>query len=292
MYNYLAVKDTIFKSNITLNCKGKLIEFDTPIIMGIVNTTPDSFYKGSRNKSIEDALEITKQFVKQEVDIIDVGGYSSRPGAQEINELEELNRVIPVIKAIKHHFPDLIISIDTFRPKVARLALIEDADIINDISGGQFDTSIFKVASEFSAPYIMMHMRGTPKNMQSKTQYKHLIKTLILFFSKQIKMAQNFGVKDIIVDPGLGFSKTLEQNYDIIKHLDLFNVLDKPILVGASRKSMLYKFLDITPDESLNATSIINTIALTNGAHILRVHDVREAMELKKIFTFLNRTIE
>lgn len=277
------MKDTIFNSNITLNYQGKLIEFDTPIIMGIVNTTPDSFYEGSRVESTNQIIEQVNQFVKEGVDIIDVGGYSSRPGADEVSEEEEINRILPAIKLIRQTFKNLLISIDTFRPNVAKIALENGANIINDISGGQFDEQIFNIASTYSAPYIMMHMRGTPQNMQNNTHYEHLIKELVYFFSKQIQTAQNNGVKDIIIDPGLGFSKTLEQNYEIIKHLDLFKVLDKPILIGASRKSMLYKLLDISADESLNATTVINTIALLNGANILRVHDVKEAVELKKI---------
>ena len=277
------MKDTIFNSNITLNCQGKLIEFDTPIIMGIINTTPDSFYKGSRVESTNQIIEQVNQFVKEGVDIIDVGGYSSRPGADEVSEEEEISRILPAIKLIRQTFKNLLISIDTFRPNVAKIALENGANIINDISGGQFDEQIFNIASTYSAPYIMMHMRGTPQNMQNNTQYEHLIKDLVYFFSKQIQTAQKNGIKDIIVDPGLGFSKTLEQNYEIIKHLDLFKVLDKPILIGASRKSMLYKLLNISANESLNATTVINTIALLNGANILRVHDVKEAVELKKI---------
>ena len=278
------MKDTIFNSNITLNYQGKLIEFDTPIIMGIVNTTPDSFYEGSRVESTNQIIEQVNQFVKEGVDIIDVGGYSSRPGADEVSEEEEINRILPAIKLIRQTFKNLLISIDTFRPNVAKIALENGANIINDISGGQFDEQIFNIASTYSAPYIMMHMRGTPQNMQNNTHYEQLIKELVYFFSKQIQTAQKNGVKDIIIDPGLGFSKTLEQNYEIIKHLDLFKVLDKPILIGASRKSMLYKLLDISADESLNATTVINTIALLNGANILRVHDVKEAVELKKTY--------
>ncbi len=277
------MKDTIFNSNITLNCQGKLIEFNTPMIMGIINTTPDSFFEDSRTQSIDLILKQVSQFINEGVDVVDIGGYSSRPGADDVTEQEEINRILPAIIAIRKAHPNLIISIDTFRPTVAEVALKNGANIINDISGGLLDTSIFKIASDYTAPYIMMHMKGTPKNMQNNTQYQHLIKDLVYFFSKQIQLAQQFGVKDIIIDPGLGFSKTLDQNYEIIEHLDLFKVLEKPILIGASRKSMLYKLLDITPKEALNATTIINTIALLNGANILRVHDVKEAVEVKKI---------
>ncbi len=277
------MKDTIFNSNISLNCQGKLIEFNEPIIMGIINTTPDSFYKDSRIQSNKLILQQIDTFIKEGVDVIDIGGYSSRPGADDVDEQEEINRILPAITSIKKKFPNLLISIDTFRPQVAKIALENGANIINDISGGQYDDSIFKIAADFSAPYIMMHMRGTPKTMQSLTQYNHLIKDLIYFFSEQIQLAQKQGVKDIIIDPGLGFGKTLNQNYEIIKYLELFKVLEKPILIGASRKSMLYKLLNTTPENSLNATSVINTFALLNGANILRVHDVKEAVEVKKI---------
>jgi dihydropteroate synthase len=282
------VKDTIFNSNITLNCQGKLIEFDKPIIMGIINATPDSFFEGSRNQSSTQLLNQVKNFVNEGVDIVDIGGYSSRPGADEVNENNEINRVLPAIKLIKNKYPKLLISIDTFRPSVAKIALENGANIINDISGGQFDEKIYKIASDFSAPYIMMHMRGTPQNMQTKTTYNHLIKDIIFYFSEKIQLAQKLGVKDIIIDPGLGFSKTLDQNYEIIKHLDLLKVLEKPILIGASRKSMLYKLLNTSANEALNATTVINTIALMNGAHILRVHDIKEAVELKKIYSKIN----
>lgn len=277
------MKDTIFNSNISLNCQGKLIEFDEPIIMGIINTTPDSFFEDSRVQSTDLILQQVSTFIKEGVDIVDIGGYSSRPGAEDVSEQEEINRILPAIIAIRKTHPNLIISIDTFRPKVAEKALSEGANVINDISGGQYNSHIFEVASDFNAPYIMMHMKGTPQTKATQTQYNHLIKDLIYFFSKQIQLAQKHGVKDIIIDPGLGFSKTLNQNYEIIKHLDLFKVLEKPILIGASRKSMLYKLLDITPKESLNATTAINTLALLNGANILRVHDVKEAVEVKKI---------
>jgi len=282
------VKDTIFKSNITLNCQGKLIEFDKPIIIGIINATPDSFFEGSRIQSTNQLLNHVQNFVNDGVDIIDIGGYSSRPGAEEVEEDEEINRVLSVIKIIREKYPNLLISIDTFRPKIAKIALENGANIINDISGGQFDENIYKIASDFSAPYIMMHMRGTPQNMQNNTSYNHLIKDIIYYFSERIQLAQKAGVKDIIIDPGLGFSKTLDQNYEIIKHLDLFKVLEKPLLIGASRKSMLYKLLNTSAKDALNATTAINAIALMNGAHILRVHDVKEAVELKKIYSKIN----
>jgi dihydropteroate synthase len=282
------VKDTIFNSKISLNCQGILHEFDKPIIMGIINTTPDSFYEGSRKPNIDAVLEQANIFINQGVDIIDIGGYSSRPGAKDISEQEELERIITAIELIRKNFPNILISIDTFRPKVAKEALNSGANIINDITGGQFDSAIYKIAAQFSAPYIMMHMKGTPQNMQSNTTYKNLITDIIYFFSKQLKLAHQNGVKDIIIDPGLGFSKTIDQNYDILRQLDLFKVLEKPILIGASRKSMIYKLLNIDSKEALNGTTVLNTIALINGAQILRVHDVKEAVEVKTLYSKIN----
>lgn len=277
------MKDTVFSSEITLNCQGILHEFSNPLIMGIINTTPDSFFEDSRkNSSVEICTQASK-FISEGATIIDVGGYSSRPGAKDISETEELERVLPSIKSIRAAHPNILISIDTFRAKVAEKAIQAGANIINDISGGQAEPSIFKVAATYNAPFIMMHMKGTPQNMQQNTDYTNLLTDLISFFSRQIKVAKKHGVKDIIIDPGLGFSKTLDQNYDIISNLELLSILEYPILIGASRKSMLYKLLNITPSESLNATSIINTISLLNGAQILRVHDVKEAIEAKQI---------
>lgn len=256
--------------------------------MGIINTTPDSFFERSRSQSTNQLLNHVQKFVNEGVDIIDIGGYSSRPGAEEVEEDEEIYRVLSAIKIIRENHSNLLISIDTFRPKVAKIALENGANIINDISGGQFDENIYKIASDFSAPYILMHMRGTPQNMQNNTSYNHLIKDIIYYFSERIELAQKAGVKDIIIDPGLGFSKTLDQNYEIIKHLEQFKVLEKPLLIGASRKSMLYKLLNTSAKNALNATTAINAIALMNGAHILRVHDVKEAIELKKIYRKIN----
>jgi len=279
------VKDTVFNSKITLNCQGILHEFYNPLIMGIINTTPDSFFKDSRQNSPSTILTQVKKFISEGADIIDIGGYSSRPGATAISEKEEIERTAPVIQLIKEKFPNILISIDTFRAKVADTALSNGANIINDISGGHAEPEIFNISAKHAAPYIMMHMRGTPQNMQTKTDYTNLMKDLILFFSTQIEIAQKKGVKDIIIDPGLGFSKSLDQNYEIISKLSLLKSLDKPILIGASRKSLLYKLLNTTASNSLNATTSINTIALLNGAKILRVHDVKEAIEARTIVT-------
>lgn len=252
--------------------------------MGIINATPDSFFNESRKTNNDEILNQIEHFVKHNVDIIDIGGYSSRPGAKEVSEKEELSRVCGAISEIRKTYPSLLISIDTFRSNVANEALLAGANIINDISGGVQDSEIYKIAANHSAPYIMMHMRGTPANMQSKCDYDNLMKELIYFFSKQVRIAQDAGVNDIFIDPGLGFSKTLDQNYEIVSKLNLLHCLERPLLIGASRKSMLYKLLNTDANNALNATSIINTIALINGANILRVHDVKEANEARIIY--------
>lgn len=283
MTNYFDVKDTIFNSKKTLNCQGNLVLIDKPFIMGIVNATPDSFYSRSRNRQLDSAIQQVKKHLNEGADLIDLGGYSSRPGADDVSESEEINRLIPLIQEINTQFPGTIISIDTFRPKVAEACLKAGTHIINDITGGQFDESIYEVAANYQAPYILMHMRGTPKTMQQQTEYSDLIPDLIYYFSEKFEKALKAGVKDLILDPGLGFSKTLEQNYQIVKNLPQFSPMGAPVLIGASRKSMLYKLLDSSPEESLNATTVINTLALNNGADFLRVHDVKEAVECRKI---------
>ncbi|MCB9223222.1 MAG: dihydropteroate synthase [Crocinitomicaceae bacterium] len=251
--------------------------------MGILNATPDSFYSFSRvnEQSIVDAAG---EMLEDGADILDIGGYSSRPGADEVSEQEEIDRVIPAIESVLRSNPDIIISVDTFRPRVAKLALEAGAGIINDITGGQFDTDIFKVAGENMAPYILMHMRGTPQTMQKLTDYGNLMLEIQQYFSQQVKKAKDAGVKDILLDPGFGFSKTLDQNYQLMHHLDLLHLHDLPILVGISRKSMIYKKLGSNADQSLNGTTALNMFALTKGAGILRVHDVREAKETISLY--------
>ncbi len=253
--------------------------------MGIINSTPDSFYAESRKASIQNILSTTEEMINDGADIIDIGGYSSRPGAQHISTEEEIDRVIPSIKAIKSTFPDTIVSIDTFRSEVANAAILAGADMINDISGGISDPDIFNIAANHKAPVCIMHMRGTPQNMQSQTQYDYLLSDLILFFSRQVNLAKNAGVNDIIIDPGFGFSKTTDQNYELLNSLKQLKIINLPLLVGISRKSMLYKFLEIVPEEALNATTTANVIALINGANILRVHDVKPAKEAIQILS-------
>jgi dihydropteroate synthase len=282
------VKDTLFSSQLSFNTKGILREFSNPIVMGILNATPDSFYGKSRVENLEMAMEKAEKMIKDGASILDIGGYSSRPGASEVSEEEEIGRTAQLIKAIKKAHPKTLISIDTFRSKVALEAVKNGADIINDISGGQIDSEILNVAAKYCCPYILMHMRGTPATMMEHTNYDKLMSDLIHYFSVQIRKAVQAGVRDIIIDPGFGFSKTLDQNFDLLSQLDLFGVLGKPLLAGLSRKSMIYKTLNTSPEESLNGTTALNMIALKKGAMILRVHDVKAANEAIALHLKLN----
>mgnify|MGYP000247929863 FL=1 len=265
-----------------INCKGKLISFDTPKVMGILNITPDSFYSQSRTTPSE-VLHKAEQMLQEGATFVDIGGYSSRPNAQEVSEKEELQRVVPVVEALVKHFPEIRISVDTFRAEVARQSLEAGACIINDISAGQIDPTIWEVAAHYQVPYIAMHMRGTPQTMQTYTEYDKLTKDILYYFSEVKDKARQLKINDLIVDPGFGFSKTLAQNYELMQQLALFKALECPILVGISRKSMIYKLLDTTAEDALNGTTVLNTFALLHGADILRVHDVREAMECVRI---------
>lgn len=275
-------ENTKIRSNYSIRVHDKLIDLSTPVVMGIVNTTPDSFFAGSRTAVDKTFLDKIEKMIDEGVSIVDIGGYSSRPGAKDVSIEEEISRVVPAIQAIKKNFPDLVISIDTFRSEVADKALSNGAHIINDISGFQIDPKIIHVAAKHNAPYVLMHMRGTPQTMQNLTEYDNILKDIGLYFSEKIKQLHEVGVKDIILDPGFGFSKTLEQNYQLLNGIDYFNFLEKPILIGISRKSMIYKKINSTPDsiETLKKTIELNKIALSKGAQILRVHDVKEAFEL------------
>lgn len=267
-----------------ININGKLIDLTTPIVMGVVNITPDSFYSGSRITAVEQAVDRAVQIVNEGGTIIDVGGQSTSPASKMLSAKEELERVIPVLKAIRKELPDAIISIDTFYSDVAKSAVEQyGVNIINDISGGQIDDEMFDTVSRLQVPYILMHMRGTPQTMQQMTDYGNLIQELFYYFSKKIAELNALGVNDIIIDPGFGFSKTQDQNYQLMNYLKYFDTFDVPLLVGISRKSMIYKFLDITSEESLNGTTVLNTISLLSGAQILRVHDVKEAVECIKL---------
>ncbi len=274
----------------SLNINGCLKGYNRPQVMGIINVTPDSFYEGSRNINCRDVATRVERMLEDGVDFIDLGGYSSRPGGESVSIEEELNRVKIGLSAIRSVSRDIPVSVDTFRSEVARRSIVEwGADIINDISGGDLDTEMFDTISTLGVPYIMMHMRGCPENMQTFTDYNDVTSDVTLELSLKLQRLRLLGVSDVIIDPGFGFSKTLEQNYDLLRHLDVFTeAFDEPVLVGVSRKSMIYKALGISADEALNGTTVLNTISLVGGASFLRVHDVKEAVEAVKLYTKLN----
>ncbi len=267
----------------TINCKGTLVDLSSPKVMGILNITPDSFYDGGKYNNESDILFQTEKMLNDGATFIDVGAYSSRPGAKHISEDEELQRIVPVVSLLMNHFPEIIISIDTFRSKVALETIQNGAAIINDISGGNMDENMFPTIADLQVPYILMHMLGTPQNMQQNPKYKNIILEITEYFAEKIFKLHQLKLNDIIIDVGFGFGKTIAHNFEILKNLSYFKHLDTPILAGVSRKSMLYKTLDITAKKALNATTSANTIALLNGANILRVHDVKEAVEAVKI---------
>lgn len=268
----------------TLNLRGKLYSLCEPKIMGILNVTPDSFYAESRTSNEEHIAARVQQLMDDGADMIDIGGYSSRPGADDVSPEEEMNRLRRGLRVVRHLYPEVPISVDTFRADVARMCVEEEgADIINDISGGMMDRQMFRTVARLGVPYILMHMQGTPDTMQQAPHYDNLRREVMLYFAERIDRLCQMGAKDIIVDPGFGFGKTLEHNYELFHHLDDFNLFNLPLLVGISRKSMIYKLLGGTPQTSLNGTTVLNTIALMKGAHILRVHDVKEAVEAKRI---------
>jgi len=267
----------------SINCKGELIDLLEPKIMGILNVTPDSFYDGDVYKNDKDILMQVEKMLEEGATFIDIGGYSSRPNADDISIDNELKRVIPVVEILVREFPMALISIDTFRSKVAKESIQSGACMINDISAGKMDDNMLQTVAALQVPYIMMHMKGTPQTMGNLAHYKNLLKEVLFYFSERVAAARQLQIMDIIVDPGFGFAKTIEQNYQLLNNLEHFQFLDLPLLVGFSRKSMIYKILDKTADESLNGTTILNTIALHKGASILRVHDVKEAMECVKL---------
>jgi dihydropteroate synthase len=267
----------------TINCKGQIIDLSTPKIMGILNITPNSFYDGGKYSLENNAVMQVEKMLKEGATFIDIGAYSSKPNAEFVSEEEELNRIIPVVKAIIKEFPEALLSIDTFRSTVAQECINNGAALINDISAGSLDEKMMDMISRYNVPYIMMHLRGTPQTMQSQADYENLINEMITYFSGKISKARSLGINDLIIDPGFGFAKTLDQNYEILSNLELFKVLDLPILAGISRKSMIYKTLENTAEDALNGTTVLNTIAITKGANIIRVHDVKEAMECVKL---------
>ena len=271
----------------TINCKGRLIDLSSPKVMGILNITPDSFYDGGKYKSDSDFLTQVESMLAEGATFIDIGAYSSRPGADHISEKEELNRLTPVLNAVCSRFDDVIISVDTFRSNVAKHAIEQGAAIINDISAGRADKKMLETIRAFQVPYIMMHMRGTPQNMSSKTEYENLLVDVVKELSEQVHLAKKIGINDLVVDPGIGFAKDTNQNFTILKHLDYFDIFELPILLGVSRKSMIYKTLNCNSENALNGTTALNSIGLAKGASILRVHDVKEAMECIKLFESL-----
>ena len=271
----------------TLNCKGQLIDLTLPKVMGILNITPDSFFDGGTLKNEQDILARVGKMLDDGATFIDVGGYSSRPKAVHIPVTEELQRVLPVIDLILSHFPDTLISIDTFRSQVARQAIEHGACLVNDISAGKLDELMLPTVADLKVPYVMMHMKGSPQTMTNEAHYGNLLKEIIFYFSERISEARKLGILDLIIDPGFGFAKTITQNFELLSKLELLQVLEKPVLIGVSRKSMVFKSLGITPQEALNGSTVLNTIALQKGANILRVHDVKEAMECIKLNNLL-----
>jgi len=271
---------SFFNQKRYINCRGNLIDLSKPAVMGIVNITPDSFYADSCCKTDAEILKRVETIINEGGDIIDVGACSSRPGAGQITSEEESGRLLPALHLIRKHFPDIIVSADTYNSDVAKKAVKEgEADIINDISGGEFDNKMFDIIAELNVPYILTHIKGNPQTMQNNPHYEDLMGEIMLWFAQKVDLLRIKGVKDIIIDPGFGFGKTIEQNFMLIKNISQFKIFELPLLVGISRKSMIYKLFDATPEESLNGTTVLNTILLLNGANILRVHDVKEARE-------------
>ncbi len=273
----------------SINLKGNLVDLSTPVVMGILNVTPDSFYDGGKYYQDENALlNQAEKLLQEGATILDIGGYSSRPGAQAIGMEEEKKRVLKSIKSVAKAFPKAYLSVDTFRSEVAREAVEAGACMINDIAGGNLDDHMFETVSQLQVPYVMMHMRGTPQTMKQLTQYDHLVLELLDYFQRKLAELRLLGVNDVILDPGFGFAKTIDQNFELLQNLEAFQVLDAPLLVGVSRKSMVYKRLGISPNDALNGTTVLNTVSLLKGASILRVHDVKEAVEAVKLLNLLS----
>lgn len=272
----------------TININGDLVDCNEPKVAGILNITPDSFFDGGRYSTIDKALKQTEKLIDEGADFIDIGGQSTRPDSEFLSDETELSIVIPVIKAIKKEFPRVKLSIDTFWSKVAIESVNEGVGMINDISGGTLDNKMFETMGKLNVPYVLMHMRGTPQTMGNYTDYENLITDINYYFSKKISELRKFGVNDILLDPGFGFSKTLQQNYDLLKNMDKFKIFNLPLYIGISRKSMIYKCLETSAENALIGTSALNLYALQKGAHILRVHDVKEAKQMIKLWKMLN----
>ncbi|HVS91300.1 MAG TPA: dihydropteroate synthase [Mucilaginibacter sp.] len=277
-------KDTFFRKKLTINAGGKLIDLSTPKVMGIINLTPDSFYAGSRKPILADALQQAGKMLAEGADFLDMGAYSSRPGAEDISAEEELDRLLPVVELVSANHPDAIISVDTFRSEIAEAAVSAGAHMINDISGGGLDDEMFATVARLQVPYILMHMKGTPQDMNQMAQYEDVFNEVLDYFAERYHRLTELGVHDVIIDPGFGFAKMHEHSFALMSRLQDFGILELPVLVGVSRKRMIYKLLDQTAEGALNGTTALNTIALAKGASILRVHDVKEAVEAVKIF--------
>ena len=271
---------------LTLNCKGKILSSEIPLIMGIINTTPDSFFEGHLADAPDEMINRAERMIREGADILDIGGQSTKPGSKRIESDEELNRVIHVIRLLHTHFPDVILSVDTYYSNVAKIAVEAGASIINDISAGNMDANMITTVANLDVPYICMHMLGTPETMQQNPVYKDVTQDVLNFFIRKITDCKKAGIKDIIIDPGFGFGKTIQQNYQLLKEMSALQMLELPILAGLSRKGMIYKTLNVEAREALNGTTVLNTLALQNGAKILRVHDVKEAREAILLFEY------
>jgi len=268
----------------SINCKGKILSLSEPLVMGIINATPDSFYEGHLNLSTEAILSLAGKMIVDGADILDIGGQSTKPGSDPISIQEELDRVLPVIDAVHKAYPDTIISVDTYNSEVARSGVTAGASIINDISGGNLDDAMLATVAALKVPYVCMHMQGTPSTMQKEPMYKDVVKEVLDYFIGKLDECSKAGIKDVIIDPGFGFGKTIEHNFKLLKNLSTFSITNRPLLAGLSRKSTIYRTLGITPAEALNGTTVLNTMALLNGASILRVHDVKEAKEAVTLY--------
>ncbi len=277
------MQSKLFSTNKTLNVQGKLIDLSTPRVMGVLNVAPDSFYGGSRFAEPSAILKQVEKMIGEGADFIDVGGYSSRPGATDISQEEELQRIVPVVQSICKEFPNAIISVDTFRSEVAKQAVMNGASMVNDISSGELDAKMIETVAALKTPYIATHLRGTPQTMTQYTTYENLIKDITDYFHKKIDQLHRSGIKDVIIDPGFGFAKTVDQNFELLNHLGYFQLLGKPVLVGLSRKSMIWRTLNTAPEHALNGTTALHAVALMKGASILRVHDVKGAVETVKL---------
>lgn len=284
----MVTQSKLFSHNKTLLIGGKIIDLTAPKVMGILNVTPDSFYDGGRYAQENKFLQQAEKMVVEGADFIDVGGHSTRPNATDISEREELDRVIPVVKVLLKEFPSAIISIDTFRAAIAKAAVEEGAGMINDISAGELDKEMIDTVGKLQVPYIAMHMRGTPQTMTQFTTYENLLREMLEYFHRKLYQLKTAGIKDVIIDPGFGFAKTIDQNFELLTNLERLHILEKPLLVGLSRKSMIWRTLKTTPEAALNGTTVLNTLALLKGASILRAHDVKEATEVIQLMTHVS----